>query len=57
MSLPMPKRCTNIIRYESGSTAIEYSLIAGAIAMVIIGAMGSTGESLLAWFQILADAL
>lgn len=42
---------------HSGATAIEYALISGAIAMMIIGGVGSIGEALLAWFQTLAEAL
>ena len=53
----MPSRLIDVIRDQTGATAIEYGLISGAIAMLIIGAVGSIGESLLAWFQILADAL
>jgi pilus assembly protein Flp/PilA len=34
-----------LLRDRSGATAIEYSLIASLIAMVIIGAIASTGDS------------
>ena len=43
-------------RNESGATAIEYSLIAGFIALAIIAAVGMTGEKLVAMFTSLLDA-
>jgi pilus assembly protein Flp/PilA len=42
---------------ESGATAIEYSLIAGFIALAIIVAVGMTGERLLTLFGSLLTAL
>ena len=42
---------------ESGATAIEYSLIAGFIALAIIAAVGSTGQKLVELFQSLIPAL
>ncbi len=33
-----------VLRDESGATAIEYGLMAGLIALVIIGAVGLLGE-------------
>ena len=45
------------IRDRSGATAIEYSLIAGGIAMAVVGAVALAGGSLAAWFQRMADAL
>ena len=44
------------LRDESGATAIEYSLIAGFIALAIIAAVGMTGEKLVAMFSSLLDA-
>ena len=35
------------LRDEGGATAIEYSLIAGFIALAIIAAVGLTGQRLL----------
>ena len=35
------------LRDKSGATAIEYSLIAGFIALAIIAAVGLTGQRLL----------
>jgi pilus assembly protein Flp/PilA len=45
------------LRDESGATAIEYSLIAGFIALAIIAAVGSTGQRLVELFQSLFPAL
>jgi pilus assembly protein Flp/PilA len=42
---------------EAGATAIEYSLIAGFIALAIIAAVGSTGQKLVELFQSLIPAL
>ena len=41
------------LRDESASTAIEYSLIAGFIALAIIAAVGLTGERLVELFKSL----
>ena len=45
------------LRDESGATAIEYSLIAGFIALAIIAAVGLTGQRLVELFQSLIPAL
>ncbi len=42
---------------ESGVTAIEYGLIAGLIAVVIIAAVTTVGTDLQGKFQAVADAL
>ena len=39
---------------ESGATAIEYGLIAGGIALVIVGAVQAVGTSLFATFTTVA---
>ena len=44
------------LRNESGATAIEYSLIAGFIALAIIAAVGMTGDKLVAMFTSLLNA-
>ena len=44
------------LRDESGATAIEYSMIAGFIALAIIAAVGQTGQRLVALFQSLITA-
>lgn len=42
---------------QDGATAIEYGLIAGLIAIVIITAAGLAGTNLTSKFQEVADAL
>jgi pilus assembly protein Flp/PilA len=42
---------------ESGATAIEYGLIAAAIAVVIIGVTQSIGTNLVAKFGLVRDGL
>lgn len=42
---------------ESGATAIEYGLIAAGIAVVILGAVGTVGENLVAKFNEIAKAI
>ncbi len=44
------------LRDENGATAIEYSLIAGFIALAIIAAVGMTGERLVELFESLIRA-
>jgi pilus assembly protein Flp/PilA len=45
------------LRDESAATAIEYSLIAGFIALLIIVSVGMTGQRLVELFQSLIPAL
>ncbi len=45
------------LRDESGATAIEYSLLAGFIALAIIAAVRMTGERLITLFESLIPAL
>jgi len=42
---------------ESAATAIEYSIIAGFIALAIIAAVGMTGQRLVELFESLIPAL
>ncbi len=42
---------------EKGATAIEYGLIAGGIAIVIIVAVGLAGDALVTMFTTIATAL
>ncbi len=44
-------------RDESGATAIEYGLIAGLIAVVIIGAVTTIGTNLSTKFTDIANSL
>lgn len=52
---------TNIIKKfwkdEEGATAIEYALIAGLIAVVIIGAVTALGEGVCSTFNKIITAL
>lgn len=45
------------LRDDRGATAIEYGLIAGLIAVVIIAAVGLVGGDVLAIFNALEAAL
>jgi pilus assembly protein Flp/PilA len=47
----------NLLKGESGVTAIEYGLIAALIAVVIIGAVTSTGTGLKTTFTTLSAKL
>jgi len=42
----MKALCTSFLKNESGSTAIEYSLIAALIAVVLIVSFGAFGGAL-----------
>ena len=42
---------------EEGATAIEYGLIAGLMAVVLVGVLASVGEGIEATFQKIIDAL
>ena len=41
---------SRLVSDERGATAVEYGLIVGLIAVVIIGAVGTLGGTLLGWF-------
>ncbi len=40
---------------ESGVTAIEYSLISGAMAVVLVPALGSTSSGIAGLYQSITD--
>lgn len=42
---------SKLVNDEKGATAVEYGLIVGLIAVVIIGAVGTLGGTLLGWFN------
>ena len=44
-------------RSKSGATAIEYALIVGLIAAILVAVIGIFGEQLEALFQAVADKL
>ena len=47
----------NLLRDESGATAIEYGLIAALISVVIIGAVTMVGTNLSGTFDTIASKL
>ncbi|QAY95049.1 Flp family type IVb pilin [Methylovirgula ligni] len=53
----MTKLALSFFKDESGATAIEYGLIAGLIAVVIIGALGLLGTNVSAKFNAIASNL
>lgn len=53
----MNKFLTRFAADESGVTAIEYGLIAGLIAVVIIGAISSIGTKLNGYFHKIDTSL
>jgi pilus assembly protein Flp/PilA len=48
---------SRFLKDESGATAIEYGLIAAAIAVVIIGAVQTLGTNIDSTFQEVAGAM
>jgi len=48
---------TRLAREEKGATAVEYGLMVGLIAAVIIGVVATLGGQLEGLFQTIADAL
>ena len=53
----MLKTLRNCLADREGATAIEYGLIAGLIAVVIIAAVTLLGTDLQTAFQTLADSI
>lgn len=51
------KNREGFVSNAKGATAIEYGLIAGGIAIVIIVAVGLAGDALVAMFNTIASAL
>lgn len=50
-------RLNFLVRDEKGATAIEYGLIAGLIAVVIIAAVGLIGTDLKGMFEYISNEL
>jgi pilus assembly protein Flp/PilA len=48
---------SKLVADEKGATAVEYGLIVGLIAVVIIGAVGTLGQTLFGWFGDINDGL
>jgi pilus assembly protein Flp/PilA len=46
-----------LLREDDGATAIEYGLIAGLVAVVVIGALAMTGNSLQMIFTGISESL
>lgn len=53
----MSKFIARFVKDSSGATAIEYGLIAGLIAVVIITAVTAVGTNLTSKFNTIATAL
>jgi len=53
----MFKAIKGFINNESGATAIEYGLIAGAIAVGIVAVAGTVGDDVVAEFTAISTAL
>lgn len=51
------KTITNLLKNESGATAIEYGLIAALISVAIIVAVSAIGSNLQTTFNNVADNL
>lgn len=46
-----------LIKDQKGATAIEYGLIAGLIAAVLVGALSATGTTLKGIFETIEQAI
>jgi pilus assembly protein Flp/PilA len=46
-----------LTREETGATAVEYGLIVGLIAVVIVGAVFALGGTVQGWFEGIDDQL
>ena len=53
----MLKTFQNVLRDESGATAIEYGLIAALVSVAAIAALGAMGQSLKGMFEIVSSEL
>ena len=53
----MRKLFSNLVRDESGATAIEYGLITALISVVIVVALTAIGTNLSAMFNAVASGL
>jgi len=51
------RKLRNLLDDRKGATAIEYGLIAGLVAVVIIGAVTLIGTDLIAEFTAITNAL
>ncbi|GAC1628188.1 MAG: hypothetical protein NVS9B10_17850 [Nevskia sp.] len=53
----MLKKIQKFLRDEEGATAVEYGLIVGLIAVLIVGVLTTTGTNLSSLFTKIAGAL
>lgn len=53
----MMKQINNFLRNEEGASAVEYGLIVGLIAVVIVGVLITSGQSLNTLFTNISGAL
>lgn len=53
----MQKMFVKLMRDQSGATAIEYGLIAGGIAVIIIGAVNTLGGKLNTTFTNVGNSI
>ena len=53
----MLKKIQNFLRDEEGATAVEYGLIVGLIAVLIVGVLTTTGTNLQTLFTTISGAL
>jgi pilus assembly protein Flp/PilA len=51
IGVAVQSRIAGLVNEDKGATAVEYGLIVGLIAVVIIGAVGTLGGTLLGWFN------
>ncbi|MEZ5932168.1 MAG: Flp family type IVb pilin [Alphaproteobacteria bacterium] len=47
----------DLLKDESGATAIEYGLIAALVSVAIIGILGTLGDNLTTTFTTVSDGL
>ncbi|MBA4283922.1 MAG: Flp family type IVb pilin [Xanthomonadaceae bacterium] len=53
----MLKKVQNFLTNEEGASAVEYGLIVGLIAVVIVSVLITSGQSLLSLFTNISGAL
>lgn len=53
----MLKKINNFLREDEGASAVEYGLIVGLIAVVIVGVLMSSGNNLNTLFTSIRDSL
>ena len=56
-AVALHNKITSAVKDDKGATAVEYGLIVGLIAVVIIGAVGTLGQTLFGWFSDINGSL